>query len=308
MSAAKAPTALVGAPLRAAGPPHEGRLAARPNIGGFELTRLVGCGRWSRVFRARPVGTAENDLGDYAVKLLAPQHAANPIARARLRREAVVCRAAPSRHLLAVLADGTAAEHPHLVFPLVEGATLERACGLPRAKPIPAASALWMARQAAEALAALHAAHWLHGSVSPREVLVAAAGHATLIGCGQARRLGTAECAAGHDAGGDPRYGAPESFTRNGVLTGASDIYSLGVVLYELLAGRPPLAGRNFAELAREHRLQAPPPIRQLRPELSREIAELVQRMLAKEPLRRPGIAEAIRWLTELEIAELGVV
>jgi serine/threonine protein kinase len=79
----------------------------------------------------------------------------------------------------------------------------------------------------------------------------------------------------------------------------------LGIVLYEALAGRPPFAAADPQQLAAMHLRETPPSIRQLRPRVSLEVDELLHRMLAKEPLRRPSDEQLVRWLAELEIEEL---
>jgi serine/threonine-protein kinase len=77
-------------------------------------------------------------------------------------------------------------------------------------------------------------------------------------------------------------------------------------LLFALLTCRPPFGG-DASALSRQHRLSAPPRLREFRPEAPRELDLLAARLLAKEPLRRPSSAELIRWLTEIEIAELAV-
>ena len=98
-------------------------------------------------------------------------------------------------------------------------------------------------------------------------------------------------------------YIAPEMITSAVRADGRSDIYSLGVTLYELLCGQLPLDGASPAALARMHLTAKPACIRKLVPDLAKPIASLVHRMLAKQPLRRPqSAAELIRELVHLEI------
>jgi len=101
-----------------------------------------------------------------------------------------------------------------------------------------------------------------------------------------------------------PEYAAPEAFSRTW-LTPATDIYSLGVLLFEAIAGRRPFAATPSQTWAAAHRREAPPEVRAFRPEASLEVGELLRRMLAKDPLRRPGAEQTVRWLAELEIEEL---
>jgi serine/threonine protein kinase len=253
------------------------------------------------IYRARPVSDTAGP-GAYAIKTLASQPSDFGLALALLRREAAVAAEVSHPHLVTVLAARLAVPRPYLVLPYLEGVTLRRRMETP---PLPVATALWIVRQVAEALTALHAAGWLHGQVRPEHVDVSPQGHATLIDLTEARRARTAEC----DSGDFPRlvaaYAAPEAFSLRGRLTAASDTYALGIVLYEALAGRPPFAAADPRQLAAMQLRVAPPNIRQLRPGASLEIGELLHRMLAKEPLRRPSDDQLVRWLAELEIEEL---
>jgi len=257
------------------------------------------------VYRARASG---QDLGPgcYAIKTV--REAGDAIATAMLRREAHVASEVVHAHLIAVLAAEHAASRRYLVMPYLEGITLRR--WLEHAveqfmPPMPVATALCMVRQVAAALAALHQAGWLHGQARPEHILVAPQGHATLIDLTQTRRLDSSECDLGSDLTHLPVYAAPESFSSRGRLTTAADTYSLGVVLYELVTGQPPFVTLDARQLAAMHRSAAPPELRQIRPKASLETSELVRRMLAKEPRRRPSDDELLRWLAEIEIAEL---
>jgi serine/threonine-protein kinase len=268
-------------------------------------------GRWTRVYRARPLDSPLAGAGDFVVKTLPPERAADPLARALLRREAAVSRMVQHPHLTNVLIDETIAELPRLVLPYLPGVAasdLVQTAVLgtdEREVRLPVATACMLARQTAEALAALHERGWLHGDVQPANMLVAASGHTTLLDLGLARRLESDECQSEFFAGLTASYASPESFLPLRRLTAAADLYSLGIVLFELLAGRPPFAASQPNELARLH-CQAPvPDLRQLRPAMTPELAELLRRMLAKEPLRRPSAGQTARWLAELEIEEV---
>jgi serine/threonine-protein kinase len=250
-------------------------------------------------------------LGDFAIKALVPERAADPLARAMLRREAVVSRSAGHANLQCVLIDATADETPHLVLPYLPGASAADVMATAvmgaddREVRLPIATTCLIARQAAEALAALHESGWQHGDVRPANLLIAANGHTTLLELGLARRIGSDECTSEFAAPAAAAYCAPEAFSIGRTLTPAADIYALGTVLFELLAGRPIFAATDHAQLARQHKTMLPPDVRELRPAASHELAELLRRMLAKEPLRRPSATQVVRWLTELEIEEV---
>lgn len=221
-----------------------------------------------------------------------------------LRREANVAASASHPNLVAVLTADLHGPAPHLLLPFLEGMTSRQLLAAAR-QPLPVPMSLWIARQMAEALAALHRAGWLHGQVRPQHVIVSPQGHATLIDLSLCRRLESEECAGGQSPPELVAYASPESFLARGRLTAASDAYQLGLLLHELLAGRPPFESADPTLLARMHRSQAPPNVGAVRPDAPQEVAHLLRLMLAKEPLRRPSDDELVRWLTELEIEAL---
>jgi eukaryotic-like serine/threonine-protein kinase len=269
----------------------------------WQLTRIIARGARTDVFRAR---LAESDLGPgcYAVK--APRREGDVVAAAMLRRETIVGREVEHPNLVSVLAAGDG----YVVLPYLEGITLRRWLGHVAAQqrmPIAVVTALSVARQVAGALAAMHDAGWLHGQVQPEHAIVSPQGQATLIDLTQARRLESGECDVGGDDSVVAMYAAPEWSSSRGRLSAAADTYALGAILFELLTGQPPFTGRSAREVVAMHRTAAPPNLRRLRPETSLECAELVRRMLAKDPLRRPSDEEIVRWLAEIEIAELAI-
>jgi serine/threonine protein kinase len=269
-----------------------------PAIGQWQPTRLIGKGRWTYVYRARPLDAVDSEGGDFAVKILSPQWASDPLARALLEREALVSRKVQHPQLIAILADHTNADTPYLVQPYLEGASLRQVIGC---GPRSLSHALFVVRQLAEALAALHAAGWLHGDVKPENVRIAPAGHATLLDLGLARALSSYECLTDHAIAASLPYAAPETFSTADRLTAASDTYSLGVTFLEMLAGGPK-GELSPAELAHMHRREAPPDVRELDDSASADLAEIVRRMLAKDPLRRPNAHQLIRQLADAEI------
>jgi serine/threonine-protein kinase len=219
-----------------------------------------------------------------------------------LQREALVGQSVSHPHLVPVLAASVLAPPRLLAMPWLEGASLQARLAAGEEFDVP--TALWIARQTAEALAALHAAGWLHGDVATGNIHISSAGHVTLLDLNFARRTGETGSAADRPIMGTASYLAPEYFTSSLQADIRSDIYSLGVVLFELLSGQVPFPGDDLAALAAEHRQAAPPDLGQLAPHVPREVVRLVHWMLAKQPLRRPqSPRELISRLTALEIA-----
>ncbi len=239
----------------------------------------------AEVFRARSSGSPDGPA-TYALKMLQPHWQDEPEALAMLRREAQVGRTISHANLVPVLQFHLEEPPRYLVMPWLEGTTL---AGFLESRVRPAVSlALGIVRQVSEALGALHAGGWRHGDVKPQNILVSPEGHVTLLD------LGFARCGWQHDAVADRcvrgtwQYLAPEATSPTLRADIRADIYSLGLVLYELLSGRLPYAAEDPVELARLHREAAPPKLADLVPDVPEEVAELVHGMIAKSPLRRP--------------------
>ena len=271
-------------------------------LGRWELVELAAEGTWSHVYRACPSGSPSDRAPAYAVKVLRPECEKDPRAIAIFAREAMVGSSISHPHVVPVLESGGNRGPRFLVMPWLEGATLEARLAAGELLDLPAA--LWIVRQAAEALDALYAGGYLHGDVKPGNLFVSPGGHVTLLDLGFARRRDEAGPAAGRSVMGTCNYLAPECATPSQTADIRSDIYSLGAVLFEMLAGRLPFEGSTPADLVLQHRQSAPPNLLRLAPQLPPAAAWLVRRMMAKDPLRRPQTPrELIRQLIELEIA-----
>jgi serine/threonine protein kinase len=276
--------------------------ARATNIGPWQLTQRIARGPLCDVYRARPQSSA--GPAGYALKLLRPEWQEHPQAIALMRREAQVGNCVSHRHLVAVLSAQADMAPYFLVTPWLDGATLE---GYLQANGrLPLAIALWIARQTAEALDALYSAGWMHGDIKPANVHIAQGWHLTLLDLGFARRLNNPGTAADRFGLGSASYLAPETITSRLATDIRSDIYSLGATLFPTLSGRPPYLCESLEAMVHAHRRQAPPRLRSLVATLPSEVAELVQAMLAKDPLRRPQTpAELVSQLVRLEIDAL---
>jgi serine/threonine protein kinase len=267
-----------------------------PQIAGYEPVQLLATGRWFELFLCRALGQPKQAQPDYVVKRIRPNHADGALPRALLQREAQVAASASQANLVSLLDAGLDEPCPFIVLPFLPGRTLEHIRQSTGQTAVP--QALWYVRQIASALAALHTAGWLHSDVKPQNVIISEQGHATLIDLGLARQLDSAECAADRWLAGDADYLAPEAFQPQRQLTAAADVYALGLVLLRLLQGakakpEPIDARRTFSDL------------RSTRPDVSRDVAHLLAKMLAQEPLRRPTASELVETLSRLEIESL---
>ena len=271
-------------------------------VDGWELLERVAEGTYSCVYRSRPADRCSPTPAAYAIKVLREPWCDREEIVEFLRCEARVACEVRNPHLISVLAASTVNKPYYVVSPWLEGQTLSQIVGTSRRLDLPAA--LWIARQTAEALHALESAGWMHGDVKPENMIVSPEGHATLIDLGFARTLGEGGSVVDRPVMGTYHYIAPELITSRLAADIRSDIYSLGVVLYQLLSRRLPFQGTTLAELAEQHRNWRPPELRKLVPSLPGSLTRLVREMLSKNPWRRPRHAvEVVERLTKLEIA-----
>jgi eukaryotic-like serine/threonine-protein kinase len=171
---------------------------------------------------------------------------------------------------------------------------------------LPISEAVWISRQIAEALAALHAAGFLHGDVKPDNVRLIDDGTAVLIDLGFAHHPG--ENAAFLRAGyvlGTANYLAPEQCDPLPSEDLASDVFSLGVMLFEMLTGRLPYPPGSLRQTFRRHRCDPPADIRRSVANLPAPLAALIERLLAHRGEERPRTPSIVQQLIKLEIASL---
>ncbi len=288
-------------PLRQASRNRASGESVPRQLGPWQLVAPLAQGRLCRVYAARGADAPEEQPPPYAVKLLRARWEQDAQKRACLHREAELGSRIQCPHLVPVLADHLERPPFYLVMPRVPGISLRRF--LQQGRRVSVAVALGVARQVAQALAALEALGWMHGDVKPANVMLSPSGHVTLLDLGYARRLDEEAWQLERPLVGTPYYMAPEMFTSRLKVDIRADLYSLGALLYELITGVRPFAGPQLSQVVTQHLTQAPRPVRHLVPWLPRPVAELVHRLLAKDPLRRPdNAAELVQELVHLEV------
>jgi serine/threonine-protein kinase len=281
--------------------PAESALPGR--LGPWLLERVIGRGSMSTIYQARPAAGG-NQSARYAVKVLDAAWQGQAIAVAFFRREAAIGRRVTHPHLISVLSAQIASPPYYLVMPLLAGRTAEERLASGELISLP--HALWIARQTAEALDAVHRAGYLHGDVKPGNLMLSSEGHTTLLDLGFARELAETGSALDRPVVGTIHYLAPELLTSTTRADERSDLYSLGATLFELLAGRAPFRVKSLEELAEAQLRGDAPDIRALAPQVPAAVADLVRRLLSREPLRRPRRAmQVVRESIALEISTL---
>ena len=253
------------------------------------------------LYRARPAGSSTAQPLDYVLKTIRKDSTTRSRTAALLQNEAAAGSQVCHPHLIPILAAQVDHAPHYVVMPFLDATPLDRLMTAPGRPSVTAA--LWICRQVAEALSALHTAGWMHGDVKPSNILVSTNGHATLIDLGFACQLQSFVETYDRPFTGTLQYVAPELLSSVLRADGRSDLYSLGVVLYELLTGHRPFTQNRPADLIEAHRSQPAPNPRRTVPQLPREVSRLAGNLLAKHPMRRPhSAAEAARRILALEI------
>jgi serine/threonine-protein kinase len=273
-------------------------------VGQYRVIEEIGRGGMGVVYRA-----VHEEIGRVAaVKVLAPDRARDPVHARRFLNEARAVSLVEHPGMVKIFDFGEAPSGvPYILMEYLPGELLR--ARLDRLRSLPAAAALRFARQAAGALAAAHERGIVHRDLKPDNVMLVPDDEAPggervkLLDFGIARFADEAAQTTPGAVIGTAAYMAPEQCAGDDRLDGRADVYALGVVLYEMLAGAPPFRG-DFASLLAMHLHREPPALAAARPDLP-EVARLVHRMLAKEPTLRPDMAGVIDALRRLELTAL---
>jgi len=258
-----------------------------PTLGRYRLDELIGHGGMAVVYRGYDVELERV----VAVKLLADNLVADAPYRQRFLREARLAARLAHPNVVQVYDAGEGDGRPYIVMEYVEGETL--ADRLAREGKLEPPTAVALAVAACAGLQAAHERELVHRDIKPHNLLVRHDGVLKIADFGIARSSqGTILTEVGSVLG-TAAYLAPEQ-AAGGEVSTASDIYSLGVVLYEMLAGRPPQTVETLAELLVRQYDEAVPAIRESSPEVPVPLEALVMRCIARDPKYRPASAAAL--------------
>ncbi len=264
---------------------------------GYKVTDELGGGGMSRVFVATEVALGR----DVVVKVLPPDLGAG-LNIDRFRREIQMAARLQHPHIVPLLAAGAKDGLLYYTMPRIEGETLRSR--ILRSGELPVGECIRILRDVADALEYAHAHGVVHRDIKPENVLVSGH-HALVTDFGVAKALsaatGQSNLTSIGVALGTPTYMSPEQATADPMTDHRTDIYALGVLGYELLAGRPPFSGTNPQQVLAAQVTDAPVPISRHRANIQPSLANLIMRCLEKKPADRFQTAEEVR--EQLEMA-----
>jgi serine/threonine-protein kinase len=265
------------------GKPHPGER--------YELLEKLGSGGMGTVYRANDRRSGRI----VALKFLSESLAADPVLKRRFHREAQAAAALDHVNIGAIHGvEETDQGRLFIVMPYYEGGTLKSAIAN---GPLPVTDAVTYAAQVADGLAHAHAAGVIHRDIKPANLMFAADGSLKILDFGIAKIAGEKLTRTGLVLG-TLAYMSPEQAAGD-TLDHRTDLWALGVVLHEMLTGRPPFSATSIELLFRAVRHGEPPEIRSLRPEVPREVEAVVSRLLQKDPGSRypdaGSVAAALR-------------
>jgi eukaryotic-like serine/threonine-protein kinase len=265
----------------------------------YEIEELVGTGGMSSVYRAR------DQLLErlVALKVLHPHYGDDEEYVERFRREARSVARLSHPHIVTVIDRGEDDGQQFIVFEYIDGENLKQL--LARTGPLPTRRALELALEIADALAFAHEHGLIHRDVKPQNVLVSPDGDAKVTDFGIARSLDVEHGVTQTGTVlGTSNYLSPEQASGKPT-TPSTDVYSLGVVVYELLTGDVPFPGENFVAVAMKHLNEQPPDLLEQRPDVPLRLAAAVDRALEKDPARRFPSMDQFAWELRQCLGEL---
>ena len=262
-------------------------MAALEELGRYQVENVLGGGGMALVYRAR-----DEELDrPVAIKLLADNLAADEAFRKRFLREARLAAQLAHPNVVQVYDSGEADGRPYIVMEYVEGETL--ADLLARRGRLPPAEAVELALQICSGLEHAHRAGLIHRDIKPQNLLIRGDGTVKITDFGIARSAHGTRLTETGSVLGTAAYLAPEQAAGEEV-TPAADVYAVGVVLYELLAGRTPHTAETLTQFLVRGQEQPIPELREFAPDVPEALEDVVMRCLARIPEYRPPSAGAL--------------
>lgn len=253
----------------------------------YKLTERVGLGGMAEVYRAE-----DNVLGrTVAVKVMLPQYAADPTFTERFRQEAASAANLQSPYIVSIYDWGLDGETYYIVMEFLRGTDLKTA--IKERGAINQRKAAEIGSQVAQALSVAHAGGIIHRDIKPQNIMIQPDGNIKVMDFGIAR-AGDAGLSQTATVLGTAHYVSPEQ-AQGKELTGASDIYSLGVVLYEATTGKLPFDGQDAVSVAVKQVNELPAPPSTINPNIDPALEAIIMKAMEKDPERRFKDASEMR-------------
>lgn len=256
--------------------------------GRYEILERAGGGGMAVVYRALDTYLHRQ----VAVKVLRSQLAADEEVVARFRREALAAARLTDPRIVSVYDVGRDRDTYYIVMEYVSGMTLKEK--IRREGALSPKEAALVAVEVLEALSHAHGEGLIHRDIKPQNIILTHDGRVKVADFGIARAVGHGTMTAGERIMGSAHYLAPEQALGKAV-DARTDIYALGVVLYEMLAGEPPFQGESPLAVAMQHVQGSPPSLAEKRPALPKELVAIVERAMERDPERRFPSADAMK-------------
>jgi serine/threonine-protein kinase len=246
----------------------------------YQLFKKIGEGGLAEVYQAQDMALGRA----VAVKVLRPQYIRDPAFLVNFHREAQSAARLSNPYIVAVYDFGQYQDRPYIVLEWVPGSDLRTL--IQEQGVIPVEQAVEFAIQICSAVGTAHRAGLVHGDLKPANILINRDSEAKVADFGLARALGQSAMDEGEVVWGTPAYFAPEQAAGDRVLP-ATDVYAIGIILYEMLTGRVPFVGFDDQEVARKQIYEAHIPVDQLDADIPEPLARIIDAAMAKSPNER---------------------
>ena len=265
----------------------------------YEILERVGSGGMAFVYRAKDLLLNRT----VAVKVLSPHYVADEEFIRKFKREAQAAAGLSNPNIVGVYDVGQDGDTYYIIMEFLEGKTLKQL--LNENGPLPFTAALQIVKQIAEALRAAHKHGVIHRDIKPHNIMISADGHVKVTDFGIARAVTSSTMTNTGAMVGSVHYISPEQ-ARGGFVGEKSDIYSLGVVLYELVTGQLPFSGDSMFSIALKHLQEPVPPPRKLDPTIPVEVERIILKAMNKDQAGRYHSADELLQDIQIVLREVG--
>ncbi len=256
-------------------------------IKGYKILKELNRGPITTVFLAEQIALQRKVL----IKMLNTQWRQENDLVERFRREAIICARFQHQNIVSIYDVSTEPDNLYLITEFIEGQNLEHF--VQAYHPIPVPMILFISREIINGLAYTHSQGVIHRDVKPSNIMISKDGKIKITDFGLAKTEDLSTLTVEGGTVGTPAFMSPEQ-AQGSPLTQQSDLFSLGTTFYNLAGGKSPFEAKNFAESIHKVLKHAPSPLQQFRPEIPTWYSELVEKLLNKNPKRRPANAASI--------------